>query len=296
MSFKVWFKLWRRYIYMILTFDRKRKVTDAQREKARRKRIEDKFSPRGFLKTKKERRRGVRGSAADRRLIEGLLGFSFTTLAIILLPLGLFDWAKKSNAERKKRYTNHNNKGVRSNASKTSKTRANLNSKPEHTKITADAFGGKSDAAESQKGLAEISYSNMAASNKKTVVAKAPEIVADANDDAPRSIPRCEKDKYIRKRLVVPLSNNGDSDLAENINVGSYLEIEGALDDTINEAPIKIVLNGKTVGGIEKSEGLAVFTCLKLGRKLYAAVVGIDTNCGDVKIEIEIWIAAYDQT
>lgn len=296
MSFKVWFKLWRRYIYMILTFDRKRKVTDEQREKARRKRIEDKFSPRGFLKTKKERRRGVRGSAADRRLIEGLVGFSFTTLAIILLPLGLFDWAKKSNDERKKRHTNHNNKGVRSNASKTSKTRANLNSKPEHTKITADAFGGKSDAAESQKGLAEISYSNMAASNKKTVVAKAPEIVADANDDAPRSIPRCEKDKYIRKRLVVPLSNNGDSDLAENINVGSYLEIEGALDDTLDEAPIKIVFNGKTVGGIEKSEGLAIFTCLKLGRKLYAAVVGIDTNGGDVKIEIEIWIAAYDQT
>ena len=97
MSFGVWFKNWIRAFCKLLTFDYKKPKSDAQRKRERIRRLKAKHSSANFYRTKKKyKRRRSSISVQNEKLLNGLLGFFGASLGILLLPLGLFDWGRKS--------------------------------------------------------------------------------------------------------------------------------------------------------------------------------------------------------
>lgn len=107
MRFSVWFRQWTGSFLKILTFAGKKRKSDAQRKKERERRLKARHSSANYYLIKKKcRRRRSSHSVQNERLIGALFKFMATSLGILLLPFGLFDWGRKHsqvNAKERKR-------------------------------------------------------------------------------------------------------------------------------------------------------------------------------------------------
>ena len=105
--------------------------------------------------------------------------------------------------------------------------------------------------------------------------AKESAIVLDKN--APKSKPKSESDQYINKRIII---ESPDESVIPHLKTGTYLEV------TKDEETGRIILlyDGKKAGFIPEADSVAIKTCLRLGRKIYAVV----SDVGE-KYEIEMW-------
>ena len=328
MGFKIWFRLWRRSLYKILTCDRKRKRTQAQREKERAKRIRSKHSSPNYYKMKKrELKRRRRGSVSDRRLLEGLIGLALTTVAIVLLPLGFFDWAKKSSllrgSKRKRMHVYRAREGERyknggtATASRGDHTKGAVSvkapavedktphgtggkaftkepRKEEHnsepTRVSAEIFAGKSFTERAPRAAAEISFKTPVVSEVREEKSSqgTASVSLGESEGVPRSKPKNERDQYIKKRFTVKAPEGADLKAMPRLSAATYLEVE--FDGTFpdDKEAVRVVYGGVTLGYVEKQDRLAIVTCLKLKRRLYGVVAD---PCRDgMGVEFEAWI------
>ena len=104
MSFRAWFVIWINSFVKLLTLGGNRHKSDAQRRRERRRRNKRKPSWRRLYEGKKKRaKRRSSLEVGNERALGALFTFCAASLAVLFLPIGLFDWAAKSSKARKSR-------------------------------------------------------------------------------------------------------------------------------------------------------------------------------------------------
>ena len=111
----------------------------------------------------------------------------------------------------------------------------------------------------------------------------------EPDENTPKSIPKSEKDQYIRKRMTIAGSSYCDADAFDGIKIGSYFELEFEPDNPHDKEAIRLVFNGKKIGYIAKTDKLAFVTCLKLRRNIYGVITDIKDETFPTKYEFETW-------
>lgn len=106
----------------------------------------------------------------------------------------------------------------------------------------------------------------------------------ESDESTPKTTPRNEGDRYVRKRMVISDLNLGAGDEKVTPSVGDGLEIVAALDENGKET-VALVFQGKQIGCVAKQDRLALATALRLGRKLYGVISDVSGDC----YEYEAW-------
>ena len=303
MSFSKWFKLWILSFINLLTFDRKRQRSDRQKEKERLRRLKAKRSSANKYRTKKKYRRRRKGSAVQtEKLLSAMFKFMGVTLAVVLLPFGLFDWGRKSiKARSTSNRTNQHVPPVKhSNASHISQPKKVEVKKPttKKTEATPKRYTNASKPTSSINEEKKTNTARVASSYKISLfeeskpTAKPIEekpLVTEPDENTPKSTPKSDKDQYIRKRMIIAGSSYCDASAFEGLKVGSYFELEAEPDNQYDKDAIKLIFNGQKIGYIAKADKLAFVTCLKLKRNIYGVITNIDNETFPTKYEYETW-------
>jgi len=99
MSFRMWFRSWRRAFWRLFKIGNSPYKSEKQREREHEKRMKAKHSRKGKYRVEKKR---ARRHGGNYKALSAVVGFFATTLSILLLPFGLLHWGYKS---AKKRHT-----------------------------------------------------------------------------------------------------------------------------------------------------------------------------------------------
>ena len=306
MSFSVWFRQWVRSFFRLLTIGSKKHKSEAQRKKERERRLKAKYSCANRYRIKKRRRkRRSSHSVQNERLIGALFKFMATSLGILLLPFGLFDWGRKSAKAR--RQAKGNTSRTRSSQSKsTSFSTSARQAQPTHTgkKETAaktnsprttpirQAVQFEVEQEESIITVSSFTY------DREPINTSTPPIVEEKNvepdENTPKSTPKCEKDQYIRKRMIIAGSYYCDQAVLDKLTVGSYFNLESEPDNPYDKDAVKLLFNGQKIGYIAKKDHMAFVTCLKLKRNIYGVITDIIEEDHQTKYEFETWFASKE--
>ena len=285
MSFSVWFKIWINSFFNLLLFSNNRRKSDAQRKREQRKRISSMYSGSNLYRTKKKRKKRRSSQEVENdRLISAMLGFLGASLGILLLPIGLLDWGMK-NAKSRRTLT-------RSSASKKSSSKAKQ-------KIS------ENKKSESYTPTKKTSHTHVSATEKESTVTSsarlfeyrdtktecnATAINASFPDESePKSPPKTEHDRYIRKRMIIAGSYYCEKNVLDTLKVGSYIDVEAEPDNPHDKNAIKLLFNSQKIGYIAKKDQPAFITCLRLKRRIYGIITDIITEDGTTKYEYETW-------
>ena len=288
MSFRVWFRRWIRSFFKLLTVGTKKYKSDAQRKKERERRLKAKYSSTNYYWAKKKRRKRRRTSYTvhNERLIRALFEFMATSLGILFLPFGLFHWG----------YTSHKAKALSAGVRKGSKA---------HRGTGASSSNGnnatsvpKKSVVDSAVNFAEKSTeeygtdSIVVKSETESIRAKAVkvEVLSDAPDEnTPKSVPKNENDRYIRKRMIIAGSSYSDKAVLDRLNVGTYFSIEAEPDNPYDKNAVKFVFNGEKIGYAAKSDQLIFLSSLRARIGVYGVITEIKDNGFSTQYEYEAW-------
>lgn len=109
------------------------------------------------------------------------------------------------------------------------------------------------------------------------------------DEEQPRSTPKSENDRYIRKRMIIASSPLCDSEAVSELEIGSYLDLTLERNAPKGNESVELSFLGKTVGLVPEDDKLPFITCITLGNKLYAVVTDIRCNDSSFEYEIETW-------
>ena len=115
--------------------------------------------------------------------------------------------------------------------------------------------------------------------------------IVEPDENTPKSKPKHEGDQYIRKRMIIAGSSYCDPSALDKLAVGTYLEVVPESDNPYDKNAVMLLFEGQKVGYIPKQETLPFVTALKLGRKIYAVITGVQTDPYPAKYEIETWFS-----
>ena len=307
MSFNVWFRQWVRAFFKLLTVDTKKYKSDAQRKKERERRLKAKCSSANYYRIKKKQRKRHNGHwVQDKKLIDALLQFMAISLGVLFLPLGLFDWGRKSVKKRKasggsgttkkaslgpkmkvtsKPVVSHTNTNKASTAESNKKTTSQHPRTTVNSSVTPAYTKPQDNIGSTPTRLFEYS--------EPKVVAPVIEVsvVAEPDENTPKSTPKSENDQYIRKRMIVVGSYYCEKVVLDTLKVGSYIDLEAEPDNPYDRDAIQLLYHGQKIGYIAKKDQMIFLTCLKLNRKIYGAITAIFEEDGRLKYEYETWFA-----
>lgn len=283
MSFKAWFRQWRRSIYKVFMLGTKKRKSESQRKKERERRLKAKYSSsaRYFKKKRRERRRSSH-NVQNRRIIEALFSFTAFSLGIIFLPIGLIHWGYKSAKGKRASRASRTNNNTGGDAKKTAAPRSKPTVETKNKVPTAE-YEKNSSTDEIKSVVREDSPTPI------TPVSVPKEKAHENDDEQPISTPRNEGDKFIRKRMIIAGSSYCDKDILSRLSIGSYLELALEADNPHDKNAVKLLLDGEKVGYVPKNESSAFSTCLKFGRKIYAVITDITYDEFPAKYEFEAW-------
>ena len=296
MRFSVWFKNWIIAFCKLMTFDYRKPKSDSQRRRERERRLKAKYSSANLYKGKRKyKKRRSSLEVQNYKLIKGLFGFIGASLGILLVPLGLFDWAIKSANVRKA--TRHS--GVTGKTATKSKAKtADSQPKKTPTKTEQEKVVAQSRHTTLKTEVTHTSPKNTANSDRyrlfehpePTVTPSIVETtVATADENTPKSTPKSEKDQYIRKRMIIAGSYYCDKAVLDTLEVGAYVELEAEPNNPYDKDAVKLLFNGQKIGYVAKKDRSAFVTCLKLRRRIYGIITAIIEDDGQIKYEFETW-------
>ncbi len=282
MTFKRWFRRWLKSIRKMFLVISRKTLSEKEREEARQKRLLKKLHPDPFPEFNRKPKREIKTSP-NSRLFASALDFFIATVAIILVPFGMFDFtakkrkSKAAKVERAKRANNTSGKSLKIKAC------ACNNISPAPVKRESCGTVIKSAACDDD---AEC-YDGAFDTDKKEAHAKSESRVAKMPTAADHlSAPKSKSDKFIRKSMCFT-PNYESKETAEKLNTGEYFKIELKQVNGIDR-PV-FVYDGKIIGYASDDDTHLLLTCLILGDKLYGAVTEIseDKNC----VKYEAWIS-----
>ena len=284
MSFSIWFKRWINAFFNLLLFSNNRRKSDAQRKREQRKRLISMYSASNLYRTKKKRKkRRSSQEVQNDRLISAMLGFLGASLGILLLPLGLLDW------------------GIKNAKSKRGLTKSNVSKKASHKIKPKNSKNGKSETRAPIKkahhtGVSTTNRGNGAASSRlfeyREVNAASTSVAQNAShtdESIPKSTPKHENDRYIRKRMIIAGSYYCEKNVLDTLEVGACIDLEAEPDNPHDKNAIKLLFNNQKIGYIAKKDQPAFITCLRLKRRIYGIITDIIVEDGTTKYEYETW-------
>ena len=308
MSFSVWFRQWIGSFFKLLTVGTKKRKSEAQRKKERERRLKAKYSSANYYRIKKKRRRRRSShSVQNERLIGALFKFMATSLGILLLPFGLFDWGRKSAKARKASRGSHAH--VPKKASPKPQTKSTPKSTISQTRTATSNTSNRKTTSQRSRTTVKAPVTHTATKpqeNSGTTpirlfeypepkatapVVEAP-IVTEPDENTPKSTPKNENDQYIRKRMIIAGSYYCDKAVLDTLEVGSHIDLEAEPDNPYDKDAVKLLYNGQKIGYIAKKDHLAFVTCLKLKRNIYGVITAIIEEDGQTKYEYETWFAS----
>ena len=273
MRFNAWFGLWIHSLFGLLTVNagRSRKHrTMAQRKKEFERGLARRLTAQRYRVTKTRRHKRPRHSAQNARFAGALLRFLVVTLGILLLPVGLIDWGRKSQAERAQE---RHREGTPLPSQKSSK-----------------ATAPKSPVQPPVKEAENISLDlpRFEPTYAKAPAAKEKPAPADRNEDVPKSTPKDPKDMYVRKRITLALALPAES-TPSPLTLGTYLDLVHASAAPEGKDAVKLMSEGVCVGHIPEKDAPPYLACLRLGKGAYAVITEI-SDTATPTYEIETWL------
>ena len=311
MSFTVWFRMWVRSFFKLLTLGTKKRKSDAQRRREHERRMKAKHSRAWRFQSKKRRAR-PRSSLHVwfEKAMLAMIDFAALSLGILFLPLGLFDWGHKSIKAKKasKQSASQKSKTQKSASSKstthtqiskpmsashkTPSTEVNREEK-NPTPTTAPALKVK-PSVEVKTASTSTTVSKVATledvQNIPAVVKK--EIPVELNESEPKSKPKRESDRYIRKRMIIAGSSYCDQTVLGKLEIGTYIDLVAEPTNPYDKDAIMLMHNGEKIGYVAKQDLPAFVTCLRLGRKVYGVITNIINDVLPTRYEYETWFGS----
>ena len=286
MSFRVWFKQWVFAFLKLLTLGGKPHKSDAQRKREHDRRMKKKFSHSSEFDSNKTRaRRRHSLHVWYERALGALFNFAALSLGILFLPLGLFDWGHKSIKAKRASSGGKNAKGkskvqAPKTAPPTPKTVATVTPKKETQPRQATTPKTTKKAPEKAKNA----YTYMQKTQKTATledikdipVAVKKEPPAELDENTPKSTPKSEKDQYIRKRMIIAGSSYCDKNVLASLEVGTCFDVVLEPDNPHDKEAVMLSCNGQKIGYVSKTDKPAFVACLKLKRKVYGVITGIN--------------------
>lgn len=110
------------------------------------------------------------------------------------------------------------------------------------------------------------------------------------DEDAPKSKPLYEADRYIR-RLVLAGTDLCDQAAANSLSVGTYIQLAAESENPKDKNAVALFCQGSKIGYIAQKDALPFAACLKLQREVYGVITDIREKAGKKEIEYETWFS-----
>ena len=110
------------------------------------------------------------------------------------------------------------------------------------------------------------------------------------DEDAPKSKPLYEADRYIR-RLVLAGTDLCDQAAANSLSVGTYMQLAAEPENPKDKNVVALFYQGSKIGYIAQKDALPFAACLKLQREVYGVITDIREEAGKKEIEYETWFS-----
>ena len=110
------------------------------------------------------------------------------------------------------------------------------------------------------------------------------------DEDAPKSKPLYEADRYIR-RLVLAGTDLCDRAAANSLSVGTYIQLAAEPENPKDKNVVALFCQGSKIGYIAQKDALPFAACLKLQREVYGVITDIREEAGKKEIEYETWFS-----
>lgn len=218
--------------------------------------------------------------------------------------------AKSSSTGGSKKGKNKGNKGAsRTEAQQRPAQKPNVTKQPPVNKTVTRSSPSKSSPTTRKPSTAKTVYvPNKTEKAKENYNEKMAKIIAKNNADfssfskpqepekiidenAPKSMPKNEKDRYIRKRMNIAGLYYGDATAVTKLEVGDYLDFVAEPNNPHDKNAVALYSDGVKIGYVARTDALPISTALRLGRGLYGVVTDIAEREGKKTVEYEAWIA-----
>ena len=303
MSFTVWFRLWVRSFFKLLTLGSKKRKTEAQRKREHDRRMKAKHSaPKHFRIKKKRARRRHSLHVWFEKVVLSLIDFTALSLGILLLPFGLFDWGHKSIKAKKasKKNTIQRSASPKSTTHTQAPKAAPSYHKTSNNEVKREEKKPTQTTAPTPKAKPSIEAKTESTSQTASKAATLEDVQnipagvkketpVELNENIPKSTPKNEKDQYIRKRMIIAGSDYCEKEVLKALTNGTCFDVSLDLDNPNDKEAVKLTYNGQKIGYISKADKPAFVTCLKLGRKVYGVITDIKTEVFPTQYEFETW-------
>lgn len=215
------------------------------------------------------------------RTIKSLMYFS---LAIILLPIGIFHWAYKSIQVNKRTRARRNN-SVHQKASPVSAQ--NEVSTQKVVKAPSNAQKSKNDP-QKYGSLSSFEY-RLDPANQEFFAPKQGETTPTVDENTPKSIPINKNDQYIRKRMIIAGSYYCSNEALSKLSIGAHLQLVAEPSNKYDPNAIMLIYENEKIGYVAKADLPPFTACMRLGREVYGIITDIITKDGITKYEYEAW-------
>ena len=276
MRFRVWFLQWIGAFYKLLTFNTKVRKSDYQRKKERARRLKAKRSTPNLHPAKKRR---CKRRSQNLILVDVLFNFIAVSFGVLLLPFGLLDWGRKSAKVRR--------------ASKIHHVSQNATSKPQTHTTCKQNVSKEIKVSPSEIEMHEIVDHKLRNdcdfSSSKTDEGIEHASMPRLDESMPKSVPKNEKDSYIRKRMIIAGTNYCEKAVLDSLVVGAVIDLEAEPNNPYDKNAVKLLYRGQKIGYIARKDRLSYVTCLKRNRKIYGVITDIYEENGRTNYEYETW-------
>lgn len=111
----------------------------------------------------------------------------------------------------------------------------------------------------------------------------------EPDENTPKSKPKHDGDRYIRKRMIIAGASYCDRSALDKLTIGTYFELVAEPTNPHDKDAVMLVHDGEKIGYVAKQDGLPFVTCLKLKRRVYGVITDIITEPYPTKYEFETW-------
>lgn len=120
-------------------------------------------------------------------------------------------------------------------------------------------------------------------------VVPAKQEINEPDENTPKSKPKHDGDRYIRKRMIIAGSSYCDKTAKDRLTIGAYLELVAEPTNPYDKDAVMLVHDGEKIGYIAKQDKPPFVASLKLKRKVYGVITDIITESNSTKYEFETW-------
>ncbi|MBQ7390876.1 MAG: hypothetical protein IJW02_07225 [Clostridia bacterium] len=207
-----------------------------------------------------------------------------------------------SEALRKNRAAVHNNSGQRSttdvnHGSSTERVKTSVNLKQNTADARAERLQNNVKSSHALKASEkEKNQSSSVSSSRERLYDYAEvkpsenPVVTEPDENMPKTTPKNENDRYIRKRITVNETYR-DRKLSDYLTQGRCLDVVFDSEDPKDRDIIMLCINGEKICGVPEEYHTAYATCLKLNYKVYAIVSDVVCCQEKISYELETWIS-----